>query len=112
VDALAIAPDGTWLASGSRDRTVRTWAADGTPRATLTSHTNPVNALAIASDGTWLASGDPAGTVRIWASVAPAEKVHNVSAIRVNDTVRACAWLAGGAETCIAGSKGIYRFLL
>ena len=38
VNAVAIAPDGTWLATGSDDGTVRTWAADGTPRATLTGH--------------------------------------------------------------------------
>jgi len=30
VSAVAIAPDGTWLATAS-DNTVRLWAADGTP---------------------------------------------------------------------------------
>ena len=56
VRAVAIAPDGTWLATGGDDGTVRTWAADGTPRATLTGHDGPVNAVAIAPDGTWLAT--------------------------------------------------------
>jgi WD40 repeat protein len=28
---VAIAPDGTWLATAGGDRTARTWNADGTP---------------------------------------------------------------------------------
>jgi len=52
------------------DKTVRTWAADGTPRATLAGHKHGVGAVAIAPDGTWLATGD-VGTVRIWAADAP-----------------------------------------
>ena len=31
VNAIAIAPGGTWLATASDDRTARIWAADGTP---------------------------------------------------------------------------------
>ena len=68
VNAVAIAPDGTWLATGGDDGTVRTWAADGTPRATLTGHHGAVNAVAIAPDGTWLATGGGDGTVRTWAA--------------------------------------------
>jgi WD40 repeat protein len=56
VNAVAIAPDGTWLATASDDRTVRTWdAATGQPRAVLT-HDDQVNTVAIAPDGTWLAT--------------------------------------------------------
>jgi WD40 repeat protein len=35
VRAVAIAPDGTWLATAGGDRTARTWNADGTPRAAV-----------------------------------------------------------------------------
>ena len=67
VDAVAIAPDGTWLASASCDGTVRIWdPATGQQRATLTGHTGAVTAVAIAPDGTWLATGSDDGTVRIW----------------------------------------------
>ena len=70
--AVAIAPDGTWLATVGDDGTVRIWAADGTPRATLTGHRDPVIAVAIAPDGTWLATGGGDGTVRTWdAATAP-----------------------------------------
>ena len=68
VTAVAIAPDGTWLATAGTDGTVRTWAADGTPRATLTGHDGGVSAVAIAPDGTWLATAGNDGTVRTWAA--------------------------------------------
>ncbi|MFC8615538.1 NB-ARC domain-containing protein, partial [Micromonospora purpureochromogenes] len=67
IGALAVAPDGTWLASASADGTIRIWdPATGACRHTLTDHTSAVSALAVAPNGTWLASGSDDGTVRIW----------------------------------------------
>ena len=68
MNAVAISPDGTWLATASSDRTVRTWAADGTPRAALTGHQGAVLGVAISPDGTWLATAGSDGTVRTWAA--------------------------------------------
>jgi WD40 repeat protein len=70
VRAVAIAPDGTWLATGSYDGTVRIWTPDGALRAALTAHPRGVHAIAIAPDGTWLATiGGPGdATVRTWAA--------------------------------------------
>jgi WD40 repeat protein len=66
VIAIAIAPDGTWLAATSIDGLVRIWdTAIWQQRTTFTGHTRPVTAIAIAPDGTWLATGDVDGTVRI-----------------------------------------------
>ena len=67
-EAVAIAPDGTWLATTSWDGTARIWAADGKPRATLTGHKEAVEAVAIAPDGTWLVTASWDGTARIWAA--------------------------------------------
>ena len=61
---MAISPDGTWLATTGNDRTVRTWAADGTPRAIFTGHADWVSAVAISPDGTWLATAGNDRTVR------------------------------------------------
>jgi WD40 repeat protein len=67
MSGVAVAPDGTWLATRS-DRTVRICdTATGQERATLTVHDadslRPI-AIAVAPDGSWLASSGK--TVQIW----------------------------------------------
>src|SRR5262249_6428190 len=67
VMALAVAPDGSWLASASGDGEGRIWEqTTGAARHTLTGHTGRVAALAVARDGPWLASAGHGGEVRIW----------------------------------------------
>jgi hypothetical protein len=67
VTAVAIAPDGTWLATTSYDKTVRIWdRTSGGCTAILTGHASPVTAVAIAPDGTWLATASDDRRVRIW----------------------------------------------
>jgi WD40 repeat protein len=62
-----VAPDGSWLASASYDKTVRIWdPTTGTTGHTLTGHTDGVRALVVAPDGSWLASASTDGEVRIW----------------------------------------------
>ncbi|WP_327397010.1 NB-ARC domain-containing protein [Streptomyces phaeochromogenes] len=71
VASVAVAPDGTWLATGGYDGTVRIWDRDSwTCTATLTDHTNGVYSVAVAPDGTWLATASTDGTVRIWDRVS------------------------------------------
>ncbi|WP_431906738.1 NB-ARC domain-containing protein [Nonomuraea jabiensis] len=73
VAALAIAPDGSWLATGESSGpksnanysdavgVVRLWNSDGDLQAVLDGHPGGVSALAIAPDSTFLVTGDGNG---------------------------------------------------
>ena len=64
---MAYSPDGTTIASGDEDGTVKLWDPNtGRERCTLVGHTGKVRALAFSPDGSVLATGDAGGTIRLW----------------------------------------------
>lgn len=66
VQCLKVLSDGTTIASGSYDKTIKTWnSINGQLLKTLLSHTNYVMTLEQLSDGS-LASGSTDQTVKIW----------------------------------------------
>ncbi len=66
VASIAVSPDGSILASGSADCTVKLWSLpEGTLSRKLTGHTKTVLSLAISPDGTKLASGG-SDAIKIW----------------------------------------------
>ena len=66
VNSVAYSPDGSLIASGSGDWTVKLWnIPDETLSTTLVGHNNPVLALAFSPDGQTLASGDKT-EIRLW----------------------------------------------
>ena len=83
---LAFSPDGTKLASGSVDKTVKLWdISTGKNMSTLTGHTDMVESIAFSPDGTKLASGSQDETVRLWdvstgANINILGKIDNTSA--------------------------------
>jgi WD40 repeat protein len=65
--ALAVAPDGSWLASTGYGDPVRVWnPAEGTEMFSLPGPEEGARALVVAPDGRWLASGGSDGVVRVW----------------------------------------------
>jgi WD40 repeat protein len=75
VRAVAVAPDGSWLASADDSGEVRIWdSVTGAIRYTFTGHTRRISALAVAPDGSWLASAGDDRSVRIWDPVTGAAR--------------------------------------
>ena len=124
VNAVAISPDSSWLATASEDGTARIWAADGTIRATLP-HQDSVDRVKISPDSSWLATADRTGTVRIWSAdgtlrVTLTGHEHTVTALAIspdsswlatadrNGTVR--IWAADGTlRATLTGSRDSVR---
>jgi WD40 repeat protein len=107
VTSVAIAPDGTWLASAFSDGLVRIWdLAIRRPRATLTGHTGEVRAVAVAPDGNWLATAGRDGSLRVW---DPATGLIR-AVMRVDGPLRDCSWSPSGRALAAAGDNGLYLF--
>ncbi|KZP30712.1 hypothetical protein FIBSPDRAFT_1037980 [Athelia psychrophila] len=69
--SVVYSPDGTRIASGSDDHTIRLWdAINGAHLNTLKGHTSSVYSVAFAPDGAIIASGSIDETIRLWDAVS------------------------------------------
>nr|WP_240807245.1 protein kinase [Polyangium spumosum] len=75
INAVAFAPDGRTLATGSDDRTVRIWDVEAGTHEALSGHGDEVWAVAHSPDGKLLATGGKDKSVRLWDLAAGTSRV-------------------------------------
>jgi WD40 repeat protein len=67
VQDLVFSPDGTRIATASRDSTISLWdSLTGEELRIFSGHLGPVNQVRLNSDGSLLVSGSADGTIRLW----------------------------------------------
>ena len=75
ISCAAVSPDGSLIASGSYDNTLRLWQANtGKPLHLLTGHNAAIVALAFAPDGKTLASAGTDTSIRLWDTATGKQK--------------------------------------
>ena len=107
VVALAVAPDGEWIASASRDRTARLWplGRTGGPRV-LEGHAQGVNGIAFSPDSGVLVTAGYDASLRIW----PLRRADAPIVAMLPSPLNAVA-VAPDGEIVTAGGDGKVYFL-
>ena len=106
---LAFSPDGTRLASGSTDTTVRLWDTSTSNDApiTLRKHTGWTNVLAFSPDGKMLASGSTDKTVQLW-NIATGEPLATLT--EHLSGIAALTFSPDGSTLASGSTDGTIRF--
>lgn len=105
---IAVAVDGSWLATIGADDAARIWdTASSQERAVIGSYyINKVTALAHHRDGTWLALTSESGALRI---INPATG-HTAAVIRVDGALKNCRWSPDGQSLLAVSEHCMYEF--
>ena len=66
VKSVAFSPDGTMIASGNRDNTIKLRNLEGRVLKTFEGHREWVASVSFSPDGSMIASGSYDGTIKLW----------------------------------------------
>lgn len=72
VNTVVFSPDGTLIASGSKDKTIGFWNLDGTLIRNLEAHTDAINSIAFSPNGNAIASASDDKTIILWGVIIEA----------------------------------------
>jgi WD40 repeat protein len=100
---LAVSPDGTRVAGGMNDSSVRIWDADsGEPTADLRGHRSYLASVAFSPDGRFIVSGALDGTARVWTADG-----REIQAIRAAEfIVTTVRFSPDGGQILVGGLTG------
>ena len=104
VSAVAFAPDGSRIVTGSYDRTAKVWqAATGRELLTLSGHTSYIRTVAFSPDGLRIVTGSDDKTAKVWDADSGKELF---TLDRHSNLVYAVAFSPSGRQIATAGEDG------
>lgn len=107
VQCLALSPDGKFLVTGSRDRSVREWeVTSGKQLRSFQGHREQVTAVAMRPDGKQVASASEDGAVRLW-DLSAADEHRALT--EATDALWAVAVSPDGKRAAAAGADKTVR---
>ncbi len=107
INSVSFSPDGSTLASGSHDNTVRLWdVATQTEIGRLEGHTDAVNSVVFSPDGRTLASRGDDNTLRLW-DVDTQTQIHTLEGH--TGSVESVSFSPDGQKLASGGNDNIVR---
>ena len=105
LSAVAVSPNGMWIAAGNDAGTVRVWpVGEDKAKFTLTGHEGGVRSVAVKDGGRWVLTGGADRTLRLWDT---SDAAHKMPIFRKHAaSVTGVAFLDNGTQT-VSGDRDL-----